>query len=100
MLKNFKVEKHNYRTSQSYMKEKVATTIKLSELYFDESKTYLKSIDVVITTKCSMNCESCANLMQYYVAQKNTDNEILKAKILRKMLIIFLSTELLEVSHL
>ena len=26
-----------------------------------------------------MNCESCANLMQYYVAQKNTDNEILKA---------------------
>ena len=79
VLKNFKVEKHNYRTSQSYMKEKVATTIKLSELYFDESKTYLKSIDVVITTKCSMNCESCANLMQYYVAQKNTDNEILKA---------------------
>ena len=26
-----------------------------------------------------MNCESCANLMQYYVAQKNTDEDILKA---------------------
>ena len=61
------------------MKNKVATTIKLNDLYFDDSKTYLKSLDVVITTKCSMNCESCANLMQYYVAQKNTDEDILKA---------------------
>ena len=39
----------------------------------------------MITTKCSMNCVSCANLMQYYVSQKNTDNEILKAvKIISK----------------
>ena len=33
----------------------------------------------MITTKCSMNCESCANLMQYYTAAKNTDEEILKS---------------------
>jgi len=79
VLKNFKLENHEYRTSLNYMKNKVEETIKLNELYFDESKTYLKSIDVVITTKCSLNCESCANLMQYYVAQKNTDHEILKS---------------------
>ena len=79
LLKNLKVESHQYRTSTNYMKNKVATTIKLNDLYFDDSKTYLKSLDVVITTKCSMNCESCANLMQYYVAQKNTDEDILKA---------------------
>jgi len=79
LLKNFKVENHSYRTTQNYMKNKVATSIRLSELYFDDSKTYLKSLDVVITTKCSMNCESCANLMQFYAAQKNTDSEILKA---------------------
>jgi len=66
------------------MKRKVAHSIKLNELYFDESKTYLRSLDVVITTKCSMNCESCCNLMQYYVAAKNTDDEILKAvKVMR-----------------
>ena len=33
----------------------------------------------MITTKCSMKCASCANLMQYYVAAKNTDHEILSA---------------------
>ena len=79
LLKNYIIEKHTHRTSQNYMKNKVTNSIKVNELYFDESKTYLRSLDIVITTKCSMNCESCANLMQYYVAQKNTDNEILKA---------------------
>ena len=79
LLKNYDVSKHSHRTSQSYMKRKVSHSIKLNELYFDESKTYLRSLDVIITTKCSMNCESCCNLMQYYVAAKNTDDEILKA---------------------
>jgi hypothetical protein len=79
LLKNFKIEKYNYRSSQTYIRDKVNTAIKLNELYFDNTKTYLRSLDIVITTKCSMNCESCANLMQYYVSQKNTDNEILKA---------------------
>ena len=61
------------------MKKKIANAIKINECYFDESKTYLRSLDVVITTKCSMNCESCANLMQFYKFAKNTDDEILKS---------------------
>ena len=38
---------------------------------------HVRSVDVVITTKCSMNCESCTNLMQYYVNAKNTDEAVL-----------------------
>ena len=48
-------------------------------MYFDEDKTYLRSLDIMITTKCSMKCKSCANLMQYYVDAKNTDENILSA---------------------
>ena len=33
----------------------------------------------MITTKCSMNCKNCANLMQYYVDAKNTDEKIVEA---------------------
>ena len=85
LYKNYDVGKYSHRTSHSYMKDKITNSIKLNELFFDESKTYLRSLDVVITTKCSMNCVSCANLMQYYDSQKNTDNEILKAvKIISK----------------
>ena len=79
LLKSYDVNKHKHRTTQSYMSRKVEHSIKLNELYFDETKTYLRSIDIVITEKCSMNCESCCNLMQYYERAKNTDNEILKA---------------------
>ena len=79
LLKKYNVEKHLHRTSQSYMQKKIKNSIKLNELYFDESKTYLRSLDIVITTKCSMNCESCANLMQYYTNQQNTDSKILES---------------------
>ena len=79
LFKAYDINKYSHRTSQSYMKKKIENAIKINELYFDETKTYIRSLDIVITTKCSMNCESCANLMQYYVAAKNTDSEILKA---------------------
>ena len=79
LFKNYDVSKYSHRTSQPYMEKKIENAIKINELYFDDTKTYVRSLDVVITTKCSMNCESCANLMPYYVAAKNTDNQILEA---------------------
>ena len=79
VLKDYKVENYSYLTSESYMQNKINNMIKINELYFDKSKTYVRSVDVVITTKCSMNCESCANLMQYYVNAKNTDEAVLEA---------------------
>ncbi len=79
LLKNYDVSKHKHRVSQSYMQNKISVCIKSHELYFDEAKTYMRSLDIMITTKCSMKCESCSNLMQYYVAAKNTDHEILSA---------------------
>ena len=48
------------------MKKKIENAVSINKIYFDQSKTYLRSLDIVITTKCSMKCESCANLMQYY----------------------------------
>ena len=79
LLKNFDVMKHNYKVTKSYMATKIEVSKKNHELFFDNSKTFLRSLDIMITTKCSMNCESCANLMQYYTAAKNTDEEILKS---------------------
>ena len=60
-------------------KRKLKMQSKLMNYILMTQKTYVRSLDVVITTKCSMNCESCANLMPYYVAAKNTDNQILEA---------------------
>ena len=79
LLKNYDVSKYEHRVTQPYMASKILVSKKTHELYFDESKTYMRSIDVMITTKCSMNCKNCANLMQYYVDAKNTDEKIIEA---------------------
>jgi organic radical activating enzyme len=79
LLKNYDVSKHSHRLSQSYMQNKILINMKSHELYFDETKTYMRSLDVMITAKCSLKCKSCANLMQYYVDAKNTDHEIFSA---------------------
>ena len=79
LLEKYDLNKHKHRVKQSYMETKISISKKSHSMYFDESKTYLRSLDIMITTKCSMKCKSCANLMQYYVDAKNTDEGILSA---------------------
>ncbi len=80
ILKNFEISKYTYQISQSFMNEKIEVNKKSHQFYFDEDKTYMRSLDVMVTTKCSLKCRNCSNLMQYYTDAKNTDHEdILKA---------------------
>ena len=72
LLKNFDINKYKYKISQSFMHSRLSVCKKSHEFYFDESKTYLRSLDVMITTKCSLKCRNCSNLMQYYVDPKHT----------------------------
>ena len=39
----------------------------------NEDKLYIKSIDAMVTERCSLRCEGCSNLMQYYKKPKNLD---------------------------
>ena len=41
----------------------------------------LASLDVVVTEKCSLKCEKCSNLMQYYQHPKNLNIEEIKASL-------------------
>ena len=69
LFKKFNVMKYEYKqakVTKTYMATKIEVSKKNHELFFDDAKTFLRSLDLMITTKCSMNCESCANLMQYY----------------------------------
>ena len=80
LTKNYKVNDYNHKISNSFMETRLSIYNKSHEAYFDNNKTYMRSVDVMITTKCSLKCESCSNLMQYYTDAKNTDsNSTLKA---------------------
>lgn len=43
--------------------------------YLTPNKIYLRSVDIIITERCSLRCRDCANLMQYYQAPVNCDTE-------------------------
>ncbi len=79
ILKDYDASKYQHNLSQDYIQNKVSISIKSHEAYFNENLLHLRSLDIVITTKCSMKCESCANLMQYYTSPENTDDKILAA---------------------
>ena len=47
--------------------------------YYSKDKLFLRSIDVMITEKCSLKCLDCSNLMQYYQNPQNiTFQEVAK----------------------
>jgi len=75
LLEDYEIEKHQYRISQAYMSARLAVCKKTHEYYFDRDKIYMRSLDIMITTKCSLKCRNCSNLMQYYVHPQHTKHE-------------------------
>lgn len=54
----------------------------------DEDALILKYIDVVITEACSMKCQDCSNLMQYYAKPRHSDLDLLFRSIDRIMNVV------------
>lgn len=84
LLENYDVNKYDHLISRSYMQTQIISFIKAHQAYFDQKKIFMRSLDVMITTKCSMKCESCSNLMQYYTNPEDSNYE----KILNEVNII------------
>lgn len=47
----------------------------------DPSDLFLRSVDIMITEKCSLKCQDCANLMQYYEKPKDVKVDEIMASI-------------------
>jgi hypothetical protein len=53
----------------------LANMINSQKKYLDPNSLYIRSIDLIITEKCSLKCKDCSNLMQYYDAPVNLEDE-------------------------
>lgn len=53
--------------------------INSQEKYLDPSRLYVRSVDLIITERCSLKCKDCSNLMQYYEAPVDIENDELAA---------------------
>jgi len=54
----------------------------------DSSSVKVKYVDITVTEACSMKCESCSNLMQYYLTPRNSDTELLFKSIDKLMKVV------------
>ena len=44
---------------------------KCQKAYVNKDELFLRSVDIVISEKCSLKCKDCSNLMQYYLHPRN-----------------------------
>lgn len=51
---------------------------KCHKAYINKDKLFLRSVDIVISERCSLKCKDCSNLMQYYLHPKNFSYEQIK----------------------
>lgn len=52
--------------SDTFLKYSIDTVLKCQSAAMSDDVSYLRSVDLVITEKCTLKCKDCANLMQYY----------------------------------
>lgn len=66
LLKNFDVHQYQFSTPTDFVEYAVGTCLLCHDGYLNPDKLFLRSVDIVITERCSLKCKDCSNLMQYY----------------------------------
>ena len=57
----------------SFVEYTLKTVEDCHKAYFSNTGLFLRSIDLVITEKCSLKCKDCSNLMQYFESPVNIE---------------------------
>ena len=73
LLRNFDVYSHSYSKPADFVNYVISACILSHDCYTSPDKLFLRSVDVVITERCSLRCRDCSNLMQYYKKPINYD---------------------------
>jgi hypothetical protein len=66
LLRNFDISPYSYKRPLDFVAHTVAAALLCQDNYAQPDKLFFRSVDLMITEKCSMKCKDCANLMQYY----------------------------------
>lgn len=66
LLKNFDLSQYRFSAPMDFVEYAVATCLLCHDNYLTPDKLFLRSVDIIITERCSLKCRDCSNLMQYY----------------------------------
>jgi len=71
LLNNFDVNRHSLSAPPDFAEFVVSTGSMCHQAFRNPEALFMRSVDLVITERCSLRCQDCANLMQYYKTPKN-----------------------------
>jgi len=74
-LNNTKVVNNLIGEKDSFIEYSLKAVEDCHKAFFDKDKLFMRSIDLVITERCSLKCKDCANLMQYFRSPINISYE-------------------------
>lgn len=77
LLRDFNVVQDKKDFSIDYQKFAIDNCILCHDGFLNTGKIFMRSIDLIITEKCSLRCRDCSNLMQYYEKPENVDTDLL-----------------------
>jgi organic radical activating enzyme len=65
-LRDYDLAAESFSATFEFVEYAVATCILCHDSYMNPGKLFVRSIDLIITERCSLKCRDCSNLMQYY----------------------------------
>lgn len=75
ILKHFNINNLPLSISPDAAEFVLSACLLCHENYLTPEKLFIRSVDVIITERCSMHCRDCSNLMQYYKHPRDCDVE-------------------------
>lgn len=80
LLRDFDVSQYQFSAPMDFVEYAVATCLLCHNSYLTPDKLFLRSVDIIITERCSLKCRDCSNLMQYYKKPVDCDiKELMQA---------------------
>jgi organic radical activating enzyme len=70
-LHSFDVHSHSLSVPSDFAEYVISTCSLCHQAFRNPNALFIRSVDIVITERCSLRCRNCANLMQYYKKPKN-----------------------------
>jgi organic radical activating enzyme len=75
LLRNYDVFQYQFSAPTDFVEFAVSTCLLCHDSYLNPDKLFLRSVDIIITERCSLRCRDCSNLMQYYKKPKDCNTE-------------------------
>jgi hypothetical protein len=77
LLEDFEVTQNEAGAGIDYLRFAIENCILCHRGFMNPDRLFLRSVDLIITERCSLRCKDCSNLMQYYKKPKNLNTPML-----------------------